>query len=407
MSTEVRVPPLPESVADATVLDWHKAPGDPVRRDETLVDLETDKVVLEVPAPADGTLEAIRAASGEVVQAGQVLATLAEGAAVPAPTPGEGLSAAPSSEPAAALSEAPPVAPEAEAPPMAPAARRLVKELRLDPAAIQGSGKHGRILKSDVMRHLDQREEGLPERDLEVPVGAVEDRPERRVPMTRLRASIARHLMQAQHEAALLTTFNEVDMQPVMDLRKRHQAAFQERHGIKLGFMSFFVKAAVEALKAFPALNASVDGETIVYHGYYDIGIAIAAPRGLVVPVLRDADRLGFAAIEQAIADYAARAREGRLALADLQGGTFSITNGGVFGSLLSTPIVNPPQSAILGMHAIKERPVAEDGEVVIRPMMYLALTYDHRLVDGAEAVRFLVHIKETLEDPSRLLLEL
>ncbi len=407
MSTEVRVPPLPESVADATVLDWHKAPGDPVRRDETLVDLETDKVVLEVPAPADGTLEAIRAASGEVVQAGQVLATLAEGAAVPAPTPGEGLSAAPSSEPAAALSEAPPVAPEAEAPPMAPAARRLVKELRLDPAAIQGSGKHGRILKSDVMRHLDQREEGLPERDLEVPVGAVEDRPERRVPMTRLRASIARHLMQAQHEAALLTTFNEVDMQPVMDLRKRHQAAFQERHGIKLGFMSFFVKAAVEALKAFPALNASVDGETIVYHGYYDIGIAIAAPRGLVVPVLRDADRLGFAAIEQAIADYAAKAREGRLALADLQGGTFSITNGGVFGSLLSTPIVNPPQSAILGMHAIKERPVAEEGEVVIRPMMYLALTYDHRLVDGAEAVRFLVHIKETLEDPSRLLLEL
>jgi len=397
MSIEVRVPSLPESVADATVLAWHKQPGEQVAREEHLVDLETDKVVLEVVAPADGVQGEISAAQGAVVQAGDLLGLIREGVeaggakAVPAPT------YAPAATPSA--------------PPPGPAARRLAKELELDTANIQGSGPEGRVTKADVLQHQEQG----PREAQEEPVAAAQpesvpapegERPEQRVPMTRLRARIAERLIQAQQNAAILTTFNEVDMQPVMELRNRYKSQFEQRHEVKLGFMSFFVTAAVEALKRFPVVNASVDGSDIIYHGYYDIGIAVSSPRGLVVPVLRDCDRLGFAGIEQGIRDLGTKARDGSLSYDELSGGTFSITNGGIFGSMLSTPILNPPQSAILGMHAIKERPVAVDGQVVIRPVMYLALSYDHRIIDGAEAVRFLVTIKEALEDPARLLLQ-
>ncbi|MGD8309769.1 MAG: 2-oxoglutarate dehydrogenase complex dihydrolipoyllysine-residue succinyltransferase [Chromatiales bacterium] len=426
MSIEVRVPPLPESVAEATVLSWHKRAGDPVSRDENLVDLETDKVVLEVPAPADGVLGAIQADDGATVKAQDVLGLVEDGqAGRPAAagrTKGEPKSGAAgrTRREAPAQEKKPPSsgrdkAADAE-PVLTPAVRRLVKEFGLDARKIHGTGKGGRILKADVMTYLDSVEsEGTVDEDLEafsrvepdLATSGVEGaRPEQRVPMTRLRARIAERLVEAQRTAAILTTFNEVNVQAVNDLRRRYRDAFEKEHEVRLGFMSFFVKASVEALKRFPAVNASVDGSDIVYHGFYDIGIAVASPRGLVVPILRDCDQLSFADVEKGIAEYGRRAREGELTYEDLTGGTFTISNGGVFGSLLSTPILNPPQSAILGMHKIEERPVVENGEIVVRPMMYLALSYDHRIVDGREAVQFLVTIKECLEDPARLLLQ-
>jgi len=400
MSIEVRVPTLPESVADATILAWYKQPGDAVSRDEKLLDLETDKVVLEVPAPADGVLGAHRFAEGDTVNASELLATIEEGA-----------QAATTTAPAAAKTEA-------TEPALTPAVRRLIKENNLDPSTIQGTGKEGRILKSDVLSHLESQqqpqaaatEEATATPAQPAPTAApapTGERTEQRVPMTRLRARVAERLIQAQQEAAILTTFNEVNLQAVMDLRKRHQEKFEKAHGVRLGFMSFFVKAATEALKKFPLVNASVDGKDIVYHGYFDVGVAVGSSRGLVVPILRDCDQLGFADIEKTIREFGQKAEEGTLSLDELTGGTFTISNGGIYGSMLSTPILNPPQSAILGMHNIQQRPVAKNGEVVIRPMMYLALSYDHRIIDGKEAVQFLVNIKENLEDPGRLLLEL
>jgi 2-oxoglutarate dehydrogenase E2 component (dihydrolipoamide succinyltransferase) len=413
MSIEVRVPALPESVADATILSWHKRPGEAVRRDENLVDLETDKVVLEVPAPADGVLGEIFFKDGDTVQADALIATIGDGAAE---------KEAPSArveKPAAAPATAAAETQAAEGEPiLTPAVRRLVKELNLDPRDIRGTGKDGRILKSDVMNYLDSREPSETDQELsalapvpEGPAGAaptpVGARPEQRVPMTRLRARIAERLVQAQHTAAILTTFNEVNLQAVQELRKRYQDRFEKEHGIRVGFMSFFVKAVVEALKRFPVVNASVDGSDIVYHGYYDIGIAVGSPRGLVVPILRDADQLSFAEIEKAIKDFGKKAQEGTLSYDELTGGTFTISNGGVYGSMLSTPILNPPQSGILGMHNIVDRPVVENGQIVIRPMMYVALSYDHRVIDGREAVSFLVAVKQVLEDPARLLLQI
>ena len=424
MTHEVRVPSLPESVADATVLTWHKKPGDAVGQDENLVDLETDKVVLEVPSPAAGVLREILHQEGDVVGANEILAMVEVGAvATPAAQP----TAAPAAK-RPAESKAPP-APKATAPAapdaparaladvvLAPSVRRLVKELNLDATQIAGSGKGGRVLKSDVMKFLDAQEEAEPERDVEGALPPLQaeptlvgdaGRPEQRVTMTRLRARVAERLVQAQQTAAILTTFNEVNLQAVSELRVRYRDGFEKKHGVRLGFMSFFVKAAVEALKQFPIVNASVDGQDIIYHGYYDIGIAVSSPRGLVVPILKNCDQLGFGEIEKAIGDFGTRAREGGLSYEELSGGTFTITNGGVFGSLVSTPILNPPQSAILGMHKIQDRPVAENGQVVIRPMMYLALSYDHRIIDGRDAVSFLVAIKEALEDPARLLLQI
>jgi len=411
MTIEVRVPALPESVSDATVLTWHKKPGESVTRDENLVDLETDKVVLEVPAPDDGILAEARYGEGETVQADDLLGIIEVGAgraAAPAKPPAAEPAARPEPEPA-------PVAETSDAEPvLTPAVRRLVKELNLDPAEIQGTGKDGRILKADVMRYLDSRETADEDKDVEAlrSLPAADDaaaapgaRKEQRVAMTRLRARIAERLVEAQQTAAILTTFNEVNLQRIMDLRKQYQEAFEREHEIRLGFMSFFVKAVIEALKKFPVVNASVDGNDILYHGYFDIGIAVGSPRGLVVPILRDADRLTFAEIEKAIREFGRKAQEGTLTYEELTGGTFTISNGGVFGSMLSTPILNPPQSAILGMHSIQQRPVAENGEVVVRPMMYLALSYDHRIIDGREAVQCLVTIKESLEDPARLLL--
>jgi 2-oxoglutarate dehydrogenase E2 component (dihydrolipoamide succinyltransferase) len=401
-TTEVLVPALPESVADATVLAWHKKPGDPVKKDENLVDLETDKVVLEVPAPADGHLTEVLIGEGETVTATTVLARIGAAAAT-----------APSTPPAASAPEAA-AAPGSE-PLLAPAARRLVKELDLNPADISGSGKGGRIHKADVVAHLDQREAAAPAVDAETaarPLAAQAPslsgeagRPEQRVAMTRLRARVAERLVQAQQTAAILTTFNEVDMRPIMDLRDKYKESFEKTHGVRMGFMSFFVKAAVEALRRFPIMNASVDGSDIIYHGYYDIGIAVSSPRGLVVPILRNCDQLSMANIEQGITEFGLKAKEGSLSFEDLTGGTFSITNGGIFGSLLSTPILNPPQSAILGMHKIQERPMVVKGQILPRPMMYLALSYDHRIIDGRDAVQFLVTIKDMLEDPARLLL--
>ena len=404
-TTEVLVPALPESVADATVLTWHKKPGDPVKKDENLVDLETDKVVLEVPAPADGQLAEILIGEGATVTAATVLARIGAAGAAPAAQP-----------PATASAQSAPAQPTpAGEAVLAPAARRLVKELDLNPAEIAGSGKGGRIHKADVVAHLDQREASAPVVDAETAarslatqapaLGGEAGRPEQRVAMTRLRARVAERLVQAQQTAAILTTFNEVDMQPIMDLRNKYKEGFEKAHNVRMGFMSFFVKAAVEALRRFPIINASVDGSDIIYHGYYDIGIAVSSPRGLVVPILRNCDRLSMADIEQGIAEFGRKAKEGSLSFEDLTGGTFSITNGGVFGSLLSTPILNPPQSAILGMHKIQERPMVVKGQIVARPMMYLALSYDHRIIDGRDAVQFLVTIKDMVEDPSRLLL--
>ncbi|HPE80559.1 MAG TPA: 2-oxoglutarate dehydrogenase complex dihydrolipoyllysine-residue succinyltransferase [Gammaproteobacteria bacterium] len=410
MSTEVRVPTLPESVSDATVLTWHKKPGEAIARDENLVDLETDKVVLEVPSPVAGVLKEAVAEAGAVVTADQLLAIVEAGATATGPA-----TELPTSPEKLAQASAPAQADTAESPDedpdqvLTPAVRRLVKELNIDASKIKGTGKNGRILKSDVMAFLDQQGSS-DDADLRatVPVAnvaATDVRQERRVPMTRLRARIAERLVEAQQNAAILTTFNEVNLKAAMDLRSRHKDAFEKAHDVRLGFMSFFVKAAVEALKKFPVVNASVDGNDIVYHNYFDIGVAVGSPRGLVVPILRDADQMTFAQIEDTIRTFGQKAKDGSLSYEELTGGTFTISNGGVFGSMLSTPILNPPQSAILGMHNIVDRPVVENGEIVIRPMMYLALSYDHRIIDGREAVQCLVTIKQCMEDPARMLL--
>jgi 2-oxoglutarate dehydrogenase E2 component (dihydrolipoamide succinyltransferase) len=417
MSTEIRVPQLPESVADATLVTWHKQPGDPIRRDENLADLETDKVVLEVPAPANGVVSEIRVPSGTVVTSGQILAVIEEGtgASTSAPPPASPPPAAPPKPaPAGAPAEA-----ARDAGRLSPSVRRLVEENHLDPAAIHGSGRDGRLTKADVVDYLGRKPAAAAPAPAAVPATAPAARApaarqpvpvrgaraEQRVPMTRLRARIAQRLIEAQSTQALLTTFNEVDLTAIQELRARYKERFEKEHGVKLGFMSFFVKASIAALKRFPVLNASVDGNDILYHEYYDIGVAVSTERGLVVPIVRDADSKDFAALEKEIADYARKAREGSLAIEDLTGGTFTITNGGVFGSLMSTPIVNAPQSAILGMHKVQERPMVVNGQIAARPMMYLAVTYDHRIIDGREAVQFLVAIKEALEDPGRMLL--
>ena len=393
MIIDVKVPMLSESVSEGTLLEWKKKVGEAVARDEILIDIETDKVVLEVPSPQAGVLVEIIAQNGETVAAEQVLARIDTAAT------------------ASASDEAPAAAPAPEAVPTAaqtnaamPAAAKLAAETGVDVNALQGSGRDGRVLKEDVQNAVAKPAVAPAAAPAPVPAGA---RPEQRVPMSRLRARVAERLLASQQENAILTTFNEVNMKPIMDLRAKYKEKFEKEHGTKLGFMSFFVKAAVAALKKYPVVNASVDGNDIVYHGYFDIGIAIGSPRGLVVPILRDADQMSIADIEQAIVDYAKKAKDGKIALEDLTGGTFSITNGGTFGSMMSTPIINPPQSAILGMHATKERAVVENGQVVVRPMMYLALSYDHRIIDGREAVLTLVAIKDALEDPARLLLDL
>jgi 2-oxoglutarate dehydrogenase E2 component (dihydrolipoamide succinyltransferase) len=403
MLVEVKVPQLSESVAEATLVSWHKKVGEFVKRDENLVDIETDKVVLETPAPESGVITKIVKGDGSTVSATEVIAQIDTEAkpAAEAPAPA-------ATKPAAAPTGAGAV-------PVMPAAQKLAAEKGIDPATLAGTGRDGRVTKADVMAAGSapapaarapaapalQRAPG-PAVDL----GMLGERAEKRVPMSRLRARIAERLVQSQSTAAILTTFNEVNMQPVMDLRSKYKDRFEKEHGAKLGFMSFFVKACVHALKKYPVVNASIDGNDIVYHGYFDIGIAVGSPRGLVVPILRNCDQMTFADIEKQIADFGARAQEGKLALEDLTGGTFSISNGGVFGSMLSTPIINPPQSAILGVHATKERAVVENGQIVIRPMNYLAMSYDHRIIDGREAVLTLVAIKEALEDPSRLLLD-
>jgi 2-oxoglutarate dehydrogenase E2 component (dihydrolipoamide succinyltransferase) len=459
VSIEVKVPQLPESVADATLVAWHKKPGEAVRREENLVDLETDKVVLEVPAPADGVLKKIVASDGAVVTSGQVLALLEPGeVAADAPAaskPALAGAAAPKAAPAIAAAPKPAAPAAAQAPTalrpgatasaaahttappqrvpapprggngparaaaaanrMGPAVRKLVEEHDLDPAAIAGTGREGRITKGDVLDYIADHQATTAGIDQEVlgkaqlrepqPIGGP-SRNEHRVAMTRLRTRIAERLVQAQQTAAMLTTFNECDMTAVMALRQRYQEQFQARHGIKLGFMSFFVKACIEALRQFPVLNASVDGNDIIYHEFFDVGVAVSTDRGLIVPVLCNADAMGLGQIEQTIRDFGERARNGALQMEELTGGTFTITNGGIFGSLMSTPILNPPQSGILGMHKIQQRPVAIDGKIEARPMMYLALTYDHRIVDGRDAVQFLVAVKDHIEDPARLLLQ-
>ena len=410
MSIEVKVPQLPESVTDATLVAWHKKAGDKVGRDENLVDLETDKVMLEVPAPSSGVIKELKVQNGATVTSGQVLAILEAG---------EGAAPAPQSEPAAAAKPAAaPSAPEsksnggAAAAKLAPAAKRMVEEHKLDPAQIPGSGRDGRVTKGDVIQHMN-KEPGTPAAKQAKPAPAPQlpavggTRNEQRVPMTRLRARIAERLIQAQSSAAMLTTFNEVDLTQVNEIRARYKEKFEKSHGVKLGFTSFFIKAAIEALRKFPAVNASIDGNDIVYHEFYDIGVAVSTERGLMVPVLRNAEQMSFAQIEAAVGTYAQKARDGSITLEELTGGTFTLTNGGVFGSLMSTPILNPPQVAILGMHKIQERPMVVNGEIRVRPMMYLALTYDHRIVDGRESVQFLVAIKDALEDPARLLLQL
>jgi 2-oxoglutarate dehydrogenase E2 component (dihydrolipoamide succinyltransferase) len=402
MSIEVRVPQLPESIADATLISWHKKAGEAVTRDENLVDLETDKVVLEVPAPASGILKEIRIADGTTVTAGQILAILEEGVA--AATPAKGVEPA---DPKAVDTKAADTKPGAK---LAPAAQRMVEEQKLDGSKIVG-GKDGRASKADVLQQVAARSSAPATKTQAVKPAAVAapsgPRAEQRVSMTRLRARIAERLIQAQSTAAMLTTFNEIDLTAVNEIRARYKDKFEKAHGVKLGFTSFFIKAVIEALRKFPAVNASIDGNDIVYHEFYDIGVAVSTDRGLMVPVLRNAESLGFAEIEAAVSNYAKKARDGSITLEELTGGTFTITNGGVFGSLMSTPILNPPQVAILGMHKIQDRPMVVNGEIKIRPMMYLALTYDHRIVDGRESVQFLVAVKESLEDPARLLLQL
>jgi 2-oxoglutarate dehydrogenase E2 component (dihydrolipoamide succinyltransferase) len=420
MSVEIRVPQLPESVADATLVAWRKQPGQPVSRDENLADLETDKVVLEVPAPISGVLREIKVQSGASVKAGELLAVIDEAAsatataAAPAPsaTAGNGKAAVAAAAAASASAASSASAATSRA---GPAARRVIEQNNLAPGSIAGSGPGGRITKNDALAAAAASTASAPpaapaapaaaKPAASVPAVARAGRTEQRVPMTRLRARIAERLIQAQSTQALLTTFNEVDLTAVQELRARYKDSFEKKHGVKLGFMSFFVKASIEALKRFPVVNAAVENNDIIYHEYFDIGVAVSTERGLMVPVLRDADAMSFADVESGIAGYAARARTGSITLEDLTGGTFSITNGGIFGSLMSTPIVNAPQSAILGMHKIQQRPMAVNGQVVIRPMMYLAVTYDHRIIDGREAVQFLVTIKDCLEDPGRLLL--
>ena len=394
MIVEVNVPVFAESVTEGTLVAWYKKVGEAVARDEVLVDIETDKVVLEVPAPQAGVLVEIIVQDGATVESQQLLAKIDTAAQASAEAPA--VAAAP------AEAAAPVAASQTQAGVAMPAAAKLAAEKGIDVGSVQGSGRDGRVLKEDV-----QNASAAPKAAVApapIPQGA---RPEERVPMSRLRARVAERLLASQHENAILTTFNEVNMKPVMDLRAKYKDKFEKEHGVKLGFMSFFVKAAVAALKKYPVVNASVDGKDIVYHGYFDIGIAIGSPRGLVVPILRDADQMSIADIEKAIVDYAVKAKDGKISIEDLTGGTFSITNGGTFGSMMSTPIINPPQSAILGMHATKERAVVENGQVVVRPMMYLALSYDHRIIDGREAVLTLVTIKDLLEDPARLLLDL
>ena len=393
MLIEVRVPALSESVAEATLLSWHKKQGEYVKRDENLIDIETDKVVLELPAPESGALVEVIKEDGVSVAANEVIARI--------DTSVKGVE---SVEPESAQNKAADQVDTASVVLM-PSARKLATEKGIDPASVAGSGRGGRVTKSDIQASI------APQKVTPAAVPTIRDdnngRAEQRVPMSRLRKRVAERLLQSQSNAAILTTFNEVNMQPVIDIRNRYKSQFEKEHGVKLGFMSFFVKAAVAALKKYPIVNASVDGDEIVYHGYYDLGIAVGSPRGLVVPIVRDADSLGFSEVEKTIGDFGKRANEGKLSIDELTGGTFSISNGGVFGSMLSTPIINPPQSAILGIHATKERPVVENGEIVIRPMNYLALSYDHRIIDGREAVLFLVAIKDALEDPARLLLEL
>ncbi|GFE84130.1 dihydrolipoyllysine-residue succinyltransferase component of 2-oxoglutarate dehydrogenase complex [Steroidobacter agaridevorans] len=404
MTIEIKVPQLPESVTDATLVSWHKKPGEAVSRDENLVDLETDKVVLEVPAPSAGVIKELKVENGATVTSGQVLAILEAGEGA--------VAAAPAAKKAEAPAAAETKAAAAAGGKLAPAAKRMVEEHKLDATQIAGSGRDGRVSKGDVIQHMSGKsapaEAKAPAKAPAVKLpAAVGSRNEQRVPMTRLRARIAERLIQAQSTAAMLTTFNEVDLTAVNEIRARYKDKFEKAHGVKLGFSSFFIKAAIEALRKFPAVNASIDGNDVVYHEYYDFGVAVSTERGLMVPVIRNAEALSFAELEQAVGDYAKKARDGSISLEELTGGTFTITNGGVFGSLMSTPILNPPQVAILGMHKIQERPMVVDGEIKIRPMMYLALTYDHRIVDGRESVQFLVAIKEALEDPARLLLQL
>ncbi|MCU4413557.1 2-oxoglutarate dehydrogenase complex dihydrolipoyllysine-residue succinyltransferase [Acinetobacter sp. WU_MDCI_Axc73] len=402
MATEIKAPVFPESVADGTIATWHKKVGEAVSRDEVICDIETDKVVLEVVAPADGQISAIIKNEGDTVLSDEVIAQFEEGAvsgasstqAVQSEEKVEQASAKTEAGAAPVVERAQPVADQA------PAVRKALTESGVNPADVQGTGRGGRITKEDVANHQTKPAA----QPLSVAVG---ERIEKRVPMTRLRKRVAERLLSATQETAMLTTFNEVNMKPVMDMRKQYKDAFEKRHGARLGFMSFFVKAATEALKRYPAVNASIDGDDIVYHGYYDIGVAVSSDRGLVVPVLRDTDRMNYAEVENGIGAFAAKARDGKLSIEDMTGGTFTITNGGTFGSLLSTPIINPPQTAILGMHKIQERPMAVNGQVQILPMMYLALSYDHRLIDGKEAVGFLVTIKELLEEPAKLILDL
>lgn len=405
MSVEVKVPTLPESVADATVVTWHKRAGDAVERDENLVDLETDKVVLEVPAPVSGVIAEIKADDGTTVTSGELLAILTEG---------EGASAAPAATSAPAEAPAAAAPDPAAASKLSPSVRRLVEENNIDPSKLSGSGNHGRITKADVQAYLDSGAKSAPAAAAKPAAAApavmpavAGSRNEQRVPMTRMRTRIAERMVEAQSTAAMLTSFNEVDLTEVKALRARYRDTFEKTHGVRLGFMSFFVRASIEAMRKLPVINATLDGGDVIYHDYHDVGIAVSTERGLVVPVLRNAEAMSFADIEQSINGYAKKARDGQIAIEDITGGTFTITNGGVFGSLMSTPILNPPQSAILGMHTIKDRPMVVDGEIKARPMMYIALTYDHRLVDGKEAVQFLVHIKDALEDPARLMLQI
>ena len=397
MIIEITVPPLPESVTEATLMSWHKKVGDYVNRDENLIDLETDKVVLELPAQQAGVIVEIIEQDGATVTAGQLLAKIDTEAKAAEAAPAA--AQAPAAEPAGHVAAA-----GAQAGVAMPAAAKLAAEKGVDVSGVQGSGRDGRVLKEDVAAMPAAAPKAAAAPAVAVPLG---DRVEQRVPMSRLRQRVAERLLQSQSQNAILTTFNEVNMKPIMDLRAKYKDKFEKQYGVKLGFMSFFVKAAVAALKKFPAVNASIDGNDIVYHGYFDIGIAVGSPRGLVVPILRNVDQMSIAEIELAIVDYANKAKSGKIAIEDLTGGTFSITNGGTFGSMMSTPIINPPQSAILGMHATKERAVVENGQVVVRPMMYLALSYDHRIIDGREAVLTLVTIKEALEDPARLILEI
>ncbi|MDQ7913261.1 2-oxoglutarate dehydrogenase complex dihydrolipoyllysine-residue succinyltransferase [Pseudomonas sp. 102515] len=405
MAIEIKAPTFPESVADGTVATWHKKPGEAVKRDELLVDIETDKVVLEVVAPVDGVLAEVLKNEGDTVLSEEVIARVEEGAAAAAPAAQPAASSAPAAAPAAGGEEDPI---------LAPAARKIAEENGIDPATLVGTGKGGRITKEDAVAAVEAKKSGAaapaakPAAAAAPVVTAAGDRTEKRVPMTRLRAKVAERLVEAQSSMAMLTTFNEVNMKPIMDLRSKYKDMFEKKHnGVRLGFMSFFVKAATEALKRQPGVNASIDGNDIVYHGYQDIGVAVSSDRGLVVPVLRNAEFMSLAEVEGTIADFGKKAKAGKLTMEDMQGGTFTISNGGVFGSLLSTPIVNPPQTAILGMHKIQERPMAVNGQVVILPMMYLALSYDHRLIDGKEAVTFLVTMKDLLEDPARLLLDI